>query len=114
MATTAGRAPSGASRTGAAIGRLQRRPFGGRAPVAVAPACARTLARGGAADDAGIAGPNARRPAQRGVHRCARAATGGVISYSRGHIEILDQEALRKTSCECYRVVKSKQTRLLG
>jgi len=38
----------------------------------------------------------------------------GVISYSRGHIEILDQEALRKTSCECYRVVKSKQTRLLG
>jgi CRP-like cAMP-binding protein len=37
----------------------------------------------------------------------------GIIRYSRGHIEITDLEALRKTSCECYRVVKAKQAQLL-
>lgn len=36
----------------------------------------------------------------------------GVISYSRGQIEIIDQEALRKTTCECHRLLKSRQARL--
>ena len=30
----------------------------------------------------------------------------GVISYSRGRIEITDSEALQATACECYRAVK--------
>ena len=38
----------------------------------------------------------------------------GVISYSRGHIEINDLEGLAQTSCECYRVVKSQRDRLLN
>ncbi len=37
----------------------------------------------------------------------------GVIRYSRGQIEITDLAALRKTTCECYQVVKAKQDRLL-
>lgn len=31
----------------------------------------------------------------------------GIISYSRGHIEIDDLEGLAETSCECYRVIKA-------
>jgi Mn-dependent DtxR family transcriptional regulator len=31
----------------------------------------------------------------------------GVISYSRGRIEITDSEALQATACECYRAVKA-------
>jgi CRP-like cAMP-binding protein len=38
----------------------------------------------------------------------------GVISYSRGHIEITDIDGLRKTSCECYRAVKLQSDWLLG
>jgi CRP-like cAMP-binding protein len=38
----------------------------------------------------------------------------GIISYHRGHITILDMEALEAASCECYRVVKAEFTRLLG
>jgi CRP-like cAMP-binding protein len=37
----------------------------------------------------------------------------GVISYSRGRIEITDMEALLDTSCECYRTVKARHARLL-
>jgi len=37
----------------------------------------------------------------------------GVISYSRGRIEITDLEALLDTSCECYRTVKARHARLL-
>jgi CRP-like cAMP-binding protein len=37
----------------------------------------------------------------------------GTIRYSRGHIAIADAEALRKTSCECYRAVKAAHDRLL-
>jgi CRP-like cAMP-binding protein len=36
----------------------------------------------------------------------------GVLSYSRGQIEITDIEALRKTACECYQAVHAKQARL--
>ncbi len=35
------------------------------------------------------------------------------IHYSRGHIEILDLEGLRKTACECYVSVKTQYERLL-
>jgi CRP-like cAMP-binding protein len=38
----------------------------------------------------------------------------GIISYSRGHIEITDLEGLRETSCECYEAVKAQYERLLS
>jgi CRP-like cAMP-binding protein len=38
----------------------------------------------------------------------------GIISYSRGHIEINDLRGLAKTSCECYRIVKIELDRLLN
>jgi CRP-like cAMP-binding protein len=38
----------------------------------------------------------------------------GIISYSRGHIEIRDLEGLRETSCECYAAVKTQYDRLLS
>lgn len=37
----------------------------------------------------------------------------GVISYRRGHIEVLDRCQLEKLSCECYAVVKRESDRLL-
>jgi hypothetical protein len=30
----------------------------------------------------------------------------GIVSYSRGHIEIADLDGLRKTCCECYGAVQ--------
>ena len=44
------------------------------------------------------------------AHELQRA---GIISYSRGHIEITNPERLRETSCECYHVVKTHHERLL-
>jgi len=37
----------------------------------------------------------------------------GLISYSRGHIEVLDRPGLERTACECYAVVKAEFDRLL-
>jgi CRP-like cAMP-binding protein len=37
----------------------------------------------------------------------------GLIRYSRGNIEIIDLEGLRKTACECYATVKTQCDRLL-
>jgi CRP-like cAMP-binding protein len=37
----------------------------------------------------------------------------GIISYSRGHIEIRNVEGLRQTSCECYDGVRAQHDRLL-
>lgn len=37
----------------------------------------------------------------------------GLIRYSRGNIEIIDLEGLRKTACECYAAVKTQCDRLL-
>ncbi len=37
----------------------------------------------------------------------------GVISYSRGHIVVLDRPQLEQLSCECYGVVKRETDRLL-
>jgi CRP-like cAMP-binding protein len=38
----------------------------------------------------------------------------GIISYSRGHIDIRDVDGLRETSCECYSLVKAHHRRLLN
>jgi len=38
----------------------------------------------------------------------------GTIDYSRGQIEIIDVEALRKTSCECHAAIRARQKQLLG
>ena len=37
----------------------------------------------------------------------------GVISYSRGHIKVLDRPRLEGLSCECYEVVRRETARLL-
>ena len=37
----------------------------------------------------------------------------GLISYSRGHITVLDRPGLEERSCECYAVVKKEYDRLL-
>ncbi len=46
-----------------------------------------------------------------GANSLSRA---GMISYHRGLINILNREALEKTSCECYRVIQNEFARLLG
>ncbi|MEH2169431.1 MAG: Crp/Fnr family transcriptional regulator [Nostoc sp.] len=38
----------------------------------------------------------------------------GIISYHRGQINILNREALEKTSCECYQIIEDEFVRLLG
>lgn len=38
----------------------------------------------------------------------------GIISYSRGRIEILDRQKLEETACECYWIVKEEYDRLSG
>lgn len=38
----------------------------------------------------------------------------GLVSYSRGHIEIRDIDGLRKTACECYAAVRAQCDRLLN
>ncbi len=45
------------------------------------------------------------------AHRLQQA---GMISYTRGHIKIIDRPTLLVNVCECYEVVKSEHTRLLG
>jgi CRP-like cAMP-binding protein len=38
----------------------------------------------------------------------------GLIRYRRGHVTILDHEALRQQACECYEISKLEFDRLLG
>jgi CRP-like cAMP-binding protein len=38
----------------------------------------------------------------------------GIISYSRGRIEITDSHALQATACECYQTVKTRYEQLLS
>jgi CRP-like cAMP-binding protein len=38
----------------------------------------------------------------------------GLIDYTRGHIQIIDVQALEAASCECYVVLKEEYDRLLG
>ena len=49
-----------------------------------------------------------------GVTEAARRLqSAGLISYSRGHITVLDRAELERRSCECYAVVKKEYDRLL-
>jgi CRP-like cAMP-binding protein len=36
-----------------------------------------------------------------------------IIRYSRGNVEILDPDGLRKAACECHAMVKAHEQRLL-
>jgi CRP-like cAMP-binding protein len=48
-----------------------------------------------------------------GVTRAARdLQQHGLITYVRGHINILDRQALESFACECYAVVKAEHDRL--
>ena len=38
----------------------------------------------------------------------------GIVSYSRGRIEVLDRRGLENAVCECYAVVKKEVDRLLS
>ncbi|MBE9194171.1 Crp/Fnr family transcriptional regulator [Synechocystis sp. LEGE 06083] len=38
----------------------------------------------------------------------------GMIAYRRGRITLLDYDALKRTSCECYQLVQDEYIRLLG
>lgn len=38
----------------------------------------------------------------------------GIIRYSRGVVEVLDVERMKKLACECYLIVKAEQHRLLA
>jgi CRP-like cAMP-binding protein len=42
-----------------------------------------------------------------------RLKCAGLIRYSRGHIEILSRPGLESAACECYRVVRNEEDRLL-
>ena len=39
--------------------------------------------------------------------------SAGLISYSRGHIKVLNRPDIEKRVCECYEVVKKEYDRLL-
>ena len=43
-----------------------------------------------------------------------RLQDAGLIRYSRGHITILDRDAMEDTVCECYSTVRSECDRLAG
>ncbi|TYL87400.1 Crp/Fnr family transcriptional regulator [Bradyrhizobium cytisi] len=53
-----------------------------------------------------------RRPSVTTVARTLQEA--GIIKYRRGHIEIVDVEALRESACECYETVRGQYEQLLG
>jgi CRP-like cAMP-binding protein len=38
----------------------------------------------------------------------------GFIRYHRGHVQILDQQGLEASACECFRVLREEYDRLLG
>jgi len=48
------------------------------------------------------------------THAAGRLQEGGLISYVRGRITILDRRGLEASVCECYKVVKDEYERLLG
>lgn len=47
------------------------------------------------------------------THAAAKLQEAGLIRYGRGHIAVLDRQALEQRSCECYTVIKREFTRLL-
>lgn len=44
----------------------------------------------------------------------AALQTSGIIRYSRGRIEILDFNRLKKSACECYQIVNEEQRKFLS
>ncbi|MEY4507040.1 MAG: hypothetical protein RL297_1618 [Pseudomonadota bacterium] len=49
-----------------------------------------------------------------GVSEAAmRLQRQGLISYSRGHIQVLDRAGMEACACECYQVIKTEYDRLL-
>ena len=38
----------------------------------------------------------------------------GLIRYHRGHVQIVDQQGLEASACECFRVLREEYDRLLG
>jgi CRP-like cAMP-binding protein len=38
----------------------------------------------------------------------------GYLTYSRGRLKVIDAARLEQTSCECYRVVRAEQERIMG
>ena len=48
------------------------------------------------------------------TNAAGRLQEGGLISYVRGRITILDRRGLEAAVCECYSVVKDEYDRLLG
>ena len=69
-------APAGDIRAGPVIRHMQCSPFGRGAPVALAPARARSMGWCHVADDAGVARATDRSSAQRDIDRGSRAAAG--------------------------------------
>jgi hypothetical protein len=55
-----------------------------------------------------------------GVRRAGITESAGMlqkkklISYSRGHLKVLDRSALKATTCECYQVSKKTYKKILG
>ncbi len=48
------------------------------------------------------------------VNRAALALSqAGLISYSRGHLHVLDRPGLERQACPCYQIIRSEQSRLL-
>jgi CRP-like cAMP-binding protein len=47
------------------------------------------------------------------THSAMKLHNCGAIRYTRGHISVLDREALEERACECYAVVKREYQRLL-
>ena len=49
-----------------------------------------------------------------GVNKAAGALQKDeLISYSRGHMTILNRRALEKVSCECYHIIKAESDSFL-
>jgi len=50
-----------------------------------------------------------------GVNKAASdLQKGKLVSYTRGHMAILNRAGLEKISCECYRIIKEDSDRSLG
>jgi len=55
-----------------------------------------------------------------GVHRASVSvaagilAQAGLITYHRGHVEILDREGLEAAACPCHAIVRDMFERLIG
>jgi hypothetical protein len=37
----------------------------------------------------------------------------GLISYTRGHVKVLDRAGMETCACECYQVIKTEYDRML-